>query len=375
MSKENHHNIKSNMRLFLFVITNLILPILLINCEQTTEGNNGTTTSQITSPGSTETEPGLTVHISYQPSTGYGLMYAKGRFGTWSTTDLQKNPVDGYGTHIICKENDKVYIAHTEGDVNTYLSTNSSGSWTNETIFDSEGWHPSIFITPTGTLVATAQSAVNGKIYFASNQSGSWQKEELGTSNFQYLTFIAVDSNNDVNIVTKTGSNMTLFKGTTGNFNTTTIAASELEMAAVIDSNDLIHIAHRVGNDLVYRYGKTSFQSEVIKSASKPENLAIAIDSNLKVHVVYLATDSDTLVYTTNKSGIWFEEILDTSIVKAQDNTVTSVSIDSADMVHVVYTDKNNSKIKYAANTTGIWQKEEVTNGRGHAYHCISYNN
>ncbi|MCB1145325.1 MAG: hypothetical protein KDK38_00865, partial [Leptospiraceae bacterium] len=161
----------------------------------------------------------------------------------------------------------------------------------------------------------------------------------------------------------------------TGNFNTTTIAASELEMAAVIDSNDLIHIAHRVGNDLVYRYGKTSFQSEVIKSASKPENLAIAIDSNLKVHVVYLATDSDTLVYTKNKSGSWFEEILDTSIVKAQDNTVTSVSIDNADMVHVVYTDKNNSKIKYAANTTGSWQKEEVTNGRGHAYHCISYNN
>ncbi|MCP5094047.1 MAG: hypothetical protein GY943_00690 [Chloroflexi bacterium] len=118
------------------------------------------------------------------------------------------------------------------------------------------------------------------------------------------------------------------------------------ETAIALDSNDRPHIcfSFRDGSDEDLYYANkitdtwTIVPVDAVYKASVGMECDIAIDDNDKVHISHRWWNSRDLKYTTNVSGDWVTEVVDTNNV-AWDRT--AIAVDSYDKVHIAYQESN----------------------------------
>jgi chitodextrinase len=79
----------------------------------------------------------------------------------------------------------------------------------------------------------------------------------------------------------------------------------------------------------------------------------IAVDSNNKAHIIYVDEQTFELKYTTNSTGTWTVETIDTFIYPATE--YASIALDSLNNAHVSYYDNTDTDLKYATNMSGSW--------------------
>ncbi len=84
---------------------------------------------------------------------------------------------------------------------------------------------------------------------------------------------------------------------------------------------------------------------------------SIAVDSSDKVHISYYDWDNGDLKYTTNATGLWIAETVDSP---GDVGAHTSIAIDSLDEVHISYYKFGQLNLKYANGTAGSWTIDTV---------------
>ncbi|MGB1689082.1 MAG: putative Ig domain-containing protein, partial [Candidatus Poseidoniaceae archaeon] len=235
------------------------------------------------------------VHIAYggyNTSTNIGsLKHATNENGSWvlsiiSTAhphtassiaiDSQDNP------HIAFVENRK-YQTYDQGSA--HIATNTNGSWTVSTVYTNStyasassddydsGRHAVLAIDSNDSLHLSWGVEIDGEmvIHYSSNQSGNWSDAVVDRydSNADLITdSILVDSNDNVHLLHHKSQRYNVFEytgaithytqenGTWTNstayhlkcaHGSTSRPADDCEIEAVIDSNDVIHIAYEVG--------------------------------------------------------------------------------------------------------------------------------
>jgi hypothetical protein len=124
------------------------------------------------------------------------------------------------------------------------------------------------------------------------------------------------------------------------------------------------HIAYKdvTNNRVKYATNSSgSFATSVVESLANA-NISLALDSNNKAHISYVATDD--LRYVTNKSGSWVATLVDSNYIL--DNT--SIAVDSSNNPHISYFrfDSNKDwKYQYHNGTSWLGTPQNIFNGNG----------
>ncbi|MDO8281256.1 MAG: LamG-like jellyroll fold domain-containing protein [Thermodesulfovibrionia bacterium] len=149
---------------------------------------------------------------------------------------------------------------------------------------------------------------------------------------------------------------------TTYNAKTTSIA---------VDTNDKIHIVFvdELTKDLMYATnagvaGSSFIVQTIYLDADIGTYISLALDSNNKAHVSFqnitVPTAGGTdfnLMYATNADGAWTATTID---ILGNSGEYNSIAVDSSDKVHISYKNTSNNDVYYATNKTGPWVTEQI---------------
>jgi len=86
---------------------------------------------------------------------------------------------------------------------------------------------------------------------------------------------------------------------------------------------------------------------------------SLALDSSENIHISYIGREG--LTYTTNSTGIWTTDVLDSSTAQMAN---TSIAIDSSDNVHISYW-KMGEGLKYITDLYGFWVQPVILDTDG----------
>jgi hypothetical protein len=128
-----------------------------------------------------------------------------------------------------------------------------------------------------------------------------------------------------------------------------------MESDIVIDRNGKNHISHWQWNGRNVRYTTNKsgvWQTEDVDTPVDWNRTAIAVGSDDQVHIVYGKTSG--LTHASSANGTWQKTTIDTS------GGSPSMAIDSNNKLHVSYT--TSSALKYATNISGTWITTVITN-------------
>ena len=233
------------------------------------------------------------MHISYRDSTNKTLLYATDKSGSWVTTTVDSEYGSGDQSSIGLDSNNNVHIIHFESDeFRLRYTTNMSGSWVSSRI-----------VATTSVLIGFSPSIA------------------LDSDDNIHLSYMQAESAYRIKYATNSS----------GSWVDTTVSPTTTDCSLVSPS-----ICHLAPNAF---YTTTS----------------IALDSNDKPHISYTCAGTVSnadLCFTTNASGSWSYQTLDSSGNTGFDN---SVSIDSDNYLHISYYDATNENLRYATNKSGSW--------------------
>ena len=254
-------------------------------------------------------------------------------------------------------------------------ATDKSGSWVTATV-DSEygsGDQSSIALDSNDNVHIVHYESDAIKLRYTTNNSGSWVSTTLDSGLVGWAPSIAIDSDDNIHLsymrmdssfrikyaTNSSGSWVyTTVSGHTGfdaqgpnGFSTTT--------GISLDSNGYPHISYTCSGsafnaDLCYTTnvsGSWNYQT-LDSSGNTGFDNSISIDSENNLHISYYDVTNENLRYATNKSGSWIYSSIDQTGDVGHD---TSIGIDSDDNVHISYYDKTNRDLKYATNSSGVW--------------------
>ena len=142
----------------------------------------------------------------------------------------------------------------------------------------------------------------------------------------------------------------------------------------VLDSTGSKHISYydATNGDLKYATDTTGswVNSTIDSNGNVGQYSSITVDSNDVIHISYYDESNGDLMYITDRSGSWVNTTIDsTGALGIGDSVVglyTSIAIDSNAKVHISYLHSNSSVqasyLKYATDTTGSWVTETAFN-------------
>ena len=140
--------------------------------------------------------------------------------------------------------------------------------------------------------------------------------------------------------------------------------ASQQQNSIAIDSQGYRHVAYKKVNDLYYATDKTGLWVDTLVDTTLTVGQFpdIAIDSNDKVHISYYGQSITGLKYATDESGAWVVTVIDDT---ADVGFETSIGIDSSDKIHISYYDETTEDLKYAScvstcSTASSWTPSTI---------------
>jgi hypothetical protein len=209
-----------------------------------------------------------------------------------------------------------------------------------------------VFITLLVTFIA------NISLTKASWQIGEIDVSPPALSRIYIDESIAVTDDGVIHVVY--GENYALYHiywDGTWHFETIESSMNQYDYASIsvaVDSSGKVHIScvyFDDNPDLKYATNVSgSWVTEVVDQGTIGYGTSLAIDSQEKVHIIYVHTND--LKYVTNSSGTWVVDMIDSGGVSVESPTL---AIDSLDNLHLSYYDDTNKDLKYVTNTTGSW--------------------
>jgi len=198
------------------------------------------------------------------------------------------------------------------------------------------GEYSSFVLDSTGSKHISYYDATNGDLKYATDTTGSWVNS-------------TIDSNGDV-----------------GQYSSITVDSNDVIHISYYDESngDLMYITDRSGswvNTTIDSTGALGIGASVVGLYT-----SIAIDSNAKVHISYLHSNSSIpasyLKYATDTTGSWVTETAfnTTSNGLIRAGHYSSIALDSNDKVHISAYDDADRDLIHVTNKNGSWVKTTV---------------
>jgi len=269
---------------------------------------------------------------------------------------------------------------------NTSVTVNGQ-PWLTETVDTGFFRSPSIAVDSLTRAHISYVEVDNQDLKYATNVSGSWVISTVDSAgDVGRQSSIAVDASDKIHICFRDIATTDL-KHTTnasGSWVTTTVDLTGVgpsdffgsEEGAfnsiAVDSSDKIHISYRDLATTDLKYATNASGSWVITTVdfapgwsvedgflvSVTGYTSIAVDDVDKVHIGCIGEQG--LAYTTNASGPWVTETVD-----SDGKFDASIAVDSLGNVHIMYYDAEAYGYAYATNASGSWEKTAVDSANG----------
>jgi hypothetical protein len=241
-------------------------------------------------------------------------------------------------------------------------------TWDTPVVVDTEGdyytYGTSIAADSAGNAHIAYFENVGRDLRYATNLSGSFQTETVAsTGNTGYYATIALNQAGSPFIAALNTSFTDLvfyFQFFGGWANQDAYASSDAVgyyANMIFDKQDKAHIVHRndTTDDLLYSTNQSgTWVTEVVESVGDVGQYpSIGIDSKGKIHIAHYSVTDLRMHYVTNESGSWVTTIPDNEGSSGQ---YTSLAIGSDDSVHIAYYSVAGTKLRYLVKTGSEWQ-------------------
>lgn len=203
------------------------------------------------------------------------------------------------------------------------------------------------------------------ELKYANNVSGAWTTEVTGTGG--WYTSLAMDSQDYLHV----GyghfywSQLDYANNKTGTWESVAVTAADEWISIAVDTTDNIHLSSYQSypeNDLLYSTNRTGeWVTEPVDTDYAGEHNSLVIDANGDAHISYCGYFSG-LHYASNTSGAWSSVMLDDGGC-----VNTSLALDTVGNIHISYHD--GRYIKYVSNKTGSWQIDTIDEGETPEYY------
>ncbi len=225
----------------------------------------------------------------------------------------------------------------------------------------------SLALDPSGVPHAAFYDFAQRTLKYASRGDGGWTSQSLnGQGDGGSLVTLRLASNGKAHIsyYNSTATAVMYATDTTGSWVIEQAAAGSTANALALDSSGVPRIAYTtasLGGMKFLRLGTRSSltwsgvdiggTSADAGSGGAPDQPSFAIDTLGKNHVAWFDTGVGALKYSTDVSGSWVTQVIDSPMV----GSGNAIALDPSGKVHITYYDSTNSKLKYATNATGVW--------------------
>jgi hypothetical protein len=242
---------------------------------------------------------------------------------------------------------------------NDYL-TDAGGTWESRSAALPVWVHAGLALGATDTVHV---SYFTGSLRHAVLAGGAWAPETAATDGWCTAS-LALDDGDHAHIAYFASSPSPRLRHTTnasGAWVGTDIAAADAgcsvgeSVSLAIDGNGAAHVAFGgPAPEYGLRYATNrggSWTTSVLDDVYIL-SVAIAVDSNDKVHLVY-SNNASELKYASDVTGTWTSEVLED---EGSPNHA-SLALDPAGRVHVSYTDgRFGGELRYLTNASGTWR-------------------
>ena len=211
---------------------------------------------------------------------------------------------------------------------------------------------------------------------------------EEGTQTFffndAYRVAIAIDSNDLVHLAHKVNEppaaeRIRYLQVSPGSTIKSTIQESMDPMGPIALATDSLGVAHAcydLGSTLYYAnsiggiWSSTDISTLVAGAAGGSCDIAIA--NNDSIHISFLQSSSRDLRHLSNQSGNWAADTLDLHSGNPLNTSHrTSIATDSVGNVHIAYFhDSADNDLEYATNASGIWVTSKIDSVGDVGYDC-----
>jgi hypothetical protein len=258
------------------------------------------------------------------------------------------------------------HVHHSWGDVgpdgtlrNDYL-TDAAGTWESRNAALPSRPHAGLALGATDTVHVTY---FTGSLRHAVLTGGAWAAETAATDGWCTAS-LALDAGDHAHIAYFSSSPSPRLRHTTnasGTWVGTDIAAADLgcsvgqSVSLAIDGTGAAHVA--VGGPapaygLLYATNRGGSWTSSAVDGSYVLSVAIAVDGNGKVHLVY-SNNAGELKYTSDATGAWTTDVLEDEGAPSH----ASLALDPAGRAHVSYTDgRYGGELRYLTNASGSWR-------------------
>jgi fibronectin type 3 domain-containing protein len=135
-------------------------------------------------------------------------------------------------------------------------------------------------------------------------------------------------------------------------------------IAIAVDSNDSVHLAHKVNKVLqpeevqyIQLSSGSTLKSTVQQSSERMGSISLAIDSDGSLRSCYSL--GSKLYYASNASGAWVTVDVD-SLVAGVAGSACSIAVDSDSAVHISFLQGSSNNLQYLSNKSGSWAVETL---------------
>lgn len=277
---------------------------------------------------------------------------------------------DAWGSSIALDTDNNVHIGYIGGYGDLKYATNKTGPWQIFTLDNPPGWvgdRTSISLDLNGKVHIAYIDKISSLLKYATNKSGSWQIFTITNVGdvppLQGNCSIDLDSNNKVYIAFQYCPPPSSFcearyaTNKSGSWQIYTIEDKSIFPSLALDSNDKIHVLYlKPSYELKYATNATGSWKKYLLDNSVDDldfYSDIAVDSNNKPHISYYKFGC-CLNYATNISGYWQIFAIDPEGYGT--GIHNSIALDSNNSVHISYMDATDDDLKYATNKSGTWE-------------------
>jgi len=324
------------------------------------------------------------LYIAFRKNLGSGnerLMVITNSSGSWVEETVASVDTGVYDS-IAVDSSGNLHIAYYQTEGAAYdlkYATRSAGSstWSTQTLASTGtvGQYNSIAVDSDGNVYIAYIDATNGDLKIATNSSGSWTTETVDTSASARDASIAVDSDGNIYIAYINGSGSVKCAVKTAGGSTwsselvDSTTSGNTYPSLALDSSGTPHIAYcdgsgGDGNDGALRYtsrigsGAWTASPELVYDHLKSgEYCSLAFDSNDVPYIAFhtravSATYLDSYLKLASKqSGSWTTRTIDTgdNSDDEQMGRYACLVVDSNNKLHISYYDENGADLRYAS--------------------------
>lgn len=309
------------------------------------------------------------VHVTYFSYLMDWYTYAYGTVGNWIIDQIMEHPVFGEVSSLALDSSNSAHTVYFDAS-NTHLmySSNRSGKWQSEVITEASQNAPhtlDIELDPANTpFVCYLDANDSNRLNIMYKNSESWVPENIGAQWSATQCDMAIDTNANLYIVFSTFQDhkLILMSKKNGSWNEsildTDVPAACYPRIEISPAGE-IHVSYQKSDGLMHLIPG---QSPILMTALGPvptiHDMKTAPDGT--THFAYIDSNTERLYHGRWNGTAWTSEPVTANTTPGG---AVALCLDINSTVHVIFTETTSGELIHADNRNGYWELSSITSG------------